>query len=92
MQEPISVDSPEGAEALRRMNEELTQAETDGAPASPPTAPAADVFAGMQSPISVDSPEGAALCRRQDRYDMAGQRGPSSWLAEAPGGSGQPEA
>ena len=88
MQEPISVDSPEGAEALRRMNEELTQAETDGAPASPPTAPAADVFAGMQSPISVDSPEGAAPCRRQDRYDMAGQRGPSIWLAEAPGARG----
>ena len=88
MQEPISVDSPEGAEALQRMN----QAEMDGAPASPPTAPAADVFAGMRSPISVDSPEGAALCRKPDRDDMAGQRGPSSKLVEAPRGSGQPEA
>ena len=85
MQAPISVDSPEGAEALLRMNEELTQAEAGGgapaSPASPPTAPAADVFAGMSSPISVDSPEGAELCRKQEgRYDMAGQCGPSGWL------------
>ena len=96
MQAPISVDSPEGAEALLRMNEELTQAEAGGgapaSPASPPTAPAADVFAGMSSPISVDSPEGAALCRKQDKHDMAGQRGPRSWLAEAPRGPGQPGA
>ena len=67
MKEPIPVDSPEGAEALRRMNEELTQAEADGAPASPPTAPAADVFAGMVSPIPVDSPEGAEALARLKR-------------------------
>ena len=73
MKEPIPVDSPEGAEALRRMNEELTQAEADGAPASPPTAPAADVFAGMVSPIPVDSPEGAeALARLKREQDEEG--------------------
>ena len=67
MKEPIPVDSPEGAEALRRMNEGLTQSEADGAPASPPTAPAADVFAGMVSPIPVDSPEGAEALARLKR-------------------------
>ena len=71
MQEPISLDSPEGAEALQRM--QLTEDEqglsADDAPASPPTAPAADVFAGMQAPIALDSPKGADALARMQRED-----------------------
>ena len=65
------MDSPEGAEAILRMNEELLSQEAadPDAPASPPTAPAADVFAGMQAPIALDTPEGAEAMARMKREE-----------------------
>lgn len=111
MQQPVPLDSPEGAEALARIQKgesgradeadatEATQKkrrgffgfgsgegkksswESSGAPPGPPTALAADVFAGMQKPVSLDSPEGAAALKRMKEGAVAADGAPSLELA-----------
>ena len=83
MKAPISVDTPEGQEALARLQETAGEG-GGGAPPGPPTALAADVFAGMKAPISVDTPEGQeALARLQGEEPAGGssdEQTPSSGL------------
>ena len=72
MQTPIALDSAEAEAAMARIKaaEAAEAAEATAvdppaaAPAGPPTAPAADVFAGMQTPIPLDSAEAEAAMAR----------------------------
>ena len=84
MSSPIPLDSPEGAEALARLQQAEQAGEAPpgpapvGAPPGPPTAMAADLFAGMSSPIPLDSPEGAAALERLKQEEGLGGAEPAA--------------
>ena len=116
MKQPVSLDSPEGAEALARMQNDAAEdggaeqkqkkkkgffglggggggaEESAGAPPGPPTALAADVFAGMSTPVSLDSPEGAAALQRMKEGAPATADGAPSLDLAVPGPAAPPPA
>lgn len=71
MKSPIPLDSPEGQQAMARMEQPLPEEVESagmGAPSGPSTALAADVFgSNMKTPIPVDSSEGQEALARMSQ-------------------------